>query len=69
MRSGAIPMTIGGAEYVAIPKADYQELIGEPDAEMATTAALLRAARAQACPLYTYPSPRDRQKYRTPSTA
>lgn len=48
MRPGAIPMTIGGAEYVAIPKADYQELIGEPDAEMATTAALLRAARAQA---------------------
>lgn len=45
---GAIPMTIGGSDYVAIPKAEYQALVGEPDAELATAAALLRAARAQA---------------------
>lgn len=41
-------MRIGGSDYVAIPKAEYQALIGEPDPDMATTAATLRAARTYA---------------------
>lgn len=47
-RAGSITMTIDGADYVVVPKAEYQALIGEPDADLATTAATLRAARTHA---------------------
>lgn len=48
MRSGAIPMTLGGKPYVAVPEAEYRLLIGEADPLAGTVAGSLKAARLAA---------------------